>query len=209
MGLSIQTKDNPHFHFAPETVKAIAHIPANGRLLIGNAKGELHLWDAESAKSVSLIGRHSSAINSIAFHPKGRLVSGDVDGNLIAWDLQSGQVLGTASVSRAISSVRWSLSGDHLVVVAGGWTATDESTSLSVFSGRSLQHEQTIDLPFKIAIAQQDEQLGWLSIDWSGIVRSLNTNALIGNIEKANVSGIVLCQDLFELPNFTQERPNE
>ena len=206
-GISVQKSDRLIHRFDNDAVRAMACVQSSGRLILGNAAGELHLWDVDSAMPVSLIGRHKSAVTSLAFHPTGGLVSGDAEGNLYVWDIQSGQILETASISGPICSVRWSRSGEQIAVLLGDWSLTTKSMQLQLLNSPALQRVQTIALPHNIAIAQQHERLGWVAVDWSGIVSSLVTGETVGSILKSDVSGIALCQDLFV--HFDQEVSNE
>ena len=196
-GLELQLGD-AHHRFESNEMRAVAYIAASRRLVIGNAIGELHLWDPGSMQSVSLIGSHRAPITSIAFHAEGGLVSGDRHGNLIRWDLQSGQILDHVLVGAPVYSARWSTTGRELLVVANDWPTVDRSSQLISFDGSSLRMNSTRDLPATVASVSHDPALGWLSIDWTGRVQSLVTGEFICSIPKARVSGVVLCQDALE-----------
>lgn len=198
VGLRLQRPNGVAHAFDEESVCALAYVPSSGRLILGNSDGELHLWDTDSSQSVSLIGKHRQAISSVAYHPQGGLVSSCRAGVLSKWDLQSGELLQNISLDERISSVRWAAGGDLLAVVIGNWTDNSGEAQLRVFSGRTFELLQKIAIPGTIAVVQQHEQFGWLAVDWSGQVFSLSSADLMFAIPKADVSGLVLCQELFD-----------
>jgi hypothetical protein len=205
VGLRLQSGNGVAHVFDTESVCALAYIASSGRLVIGNEKGELHLWDADSAQSVSLIGKHPSTISSVAYHPQGGLVSGDGDGILSKWDLQSGELLNSISLDARISSVRWARAGNLLAVVTGDWTDNADEASLRIYSGRNFQLLTTVAISSDIAVVQQHEQLGWLAVHWSGQVFSLVSAEQVLSIPKPDVTGLVLCQDFFDAAMRSQQ----
>jgi len=182
-------------------------VASSGRLIIGNANGELHLWDVGSSQAVSLIGRHPDCITSIAYHPKSGLVSGDAAGNILAWDIQSGRINGSASVSGPVCSVRWAARGDKLAIVVSDWSSANASAKLLMLDGSSLITMQTLHVPHDVAMAQQHVNEGWLAVDWSGTLWSLVTGNAIGSVPKECVSGVMLCQDILDRVELSAVRP--
>jgi bla regulator protein blaR1 len=203
VGFTVEGPDGVTQTFDPESVRALAFVPSTGRLIIGNAEGEIHLWDVKSAQAVSLIGKHQSPISSLAFHSKSGLVSGDQDGNLITWDIQSGQMLGSASVPGPVASVRWSIAGDEIAVIASDWASPSDKTTLHMFRGRSLSAAHSLAIPLTIALVQQHPRFGWLALQWSGTALHMETGRVIDTVPKEMVSGMVLCQDLFSIADHT------
>lgn len=207
VGISVVQNNQSQHIFDSQTVRAIAHVASSGRLIIGHANGEIHLWDVNASQAVSLIGKHPNCVTSIAFHPKSGLVSGDASGNILAWDIQSGQIKGSVSVGGPVSSVRWSKGGETLATVVNDWASSRSSAELYVLDGSSLKTMQTVHLPHNVAIAQQHAREGWLAIDWTGTLWSLINGRAVGVLPKEHVSGVVLCQDIFDRIEYLPARP--
>ena len=98
-GVTVEAPGREALLFSSDELTAIVEIPATGRVVIGDRKGQLRLWDLNAGMPVSLIGQHQSAVTSLAYHPSAGLISADESGSVIRWDLQSGQVLSTWSES--------------------------------------------------------------------------------------------------------------
>ena len=207
VGISLLQSNLSQHVFDSQSVRAVAHVASSGRLIIGNANGELHLWDVGSSQAVSLIGRHPDCITSIAYHPKSGLVSGDAAGNILAWDIQSGRINGSASVSGPVCSVRWAARGDKLAIVVSDWSSANASAKLLMLDGSSLITMQTLHVPHDVAMAQQHVNEGWLAVDWSGTLWSLVTGNAIGSVPKECVSGVMLCQDILDRVELSAVRP--
>ena len=207
IGISLVHNNQSQHVFDSQAVRAIAYVASTGRLIIGNASGELHLWDVESSQAVSLIGRHPDCVTSVAYHPKGGLVSGDAAGNILAWDIQSGRIKGATSINGQIGSVRWSAQGDKLAIVVSDWASENATSRLLMLEGNSLATVQTLQMPYGVAIAQQHRTEGWLAVDWSGTLWSLITGSAIGNVPKECVSGVLLCQDVLDRMELLKLRP--
>ncbi|MDX1928860.1 MAG: M56 family metallopeptidase [Pirellulaceae bacterium] len=198
VGISLIDNSQSQHMLDSQSVRAIAYVASTGRLIIGNSKGELHLWDVVSSQAVSLIGRHPESITSLAYHPKSGLVSGDAAGNIMAWDIQSGRIKGATSVGGPVGSVRWATRGDKLAVVVSDWASANAFAELLMLDGNSLTNVQTLQLPHHVAIAQQHSHEGWLAVDWSGTLWSLVSGNAVGSVPKEYVSAVLLCQDILD-----------
>lgn len=198
VGISLIDNGQSQHMLDSQSVRAIAYVPSTGRLIVGNSKGELHLWDVASSQAVSLIGRHPESITSLAYHPKSGLISGDAAGNIMAWDIQSGRIKGATSVGGPVGSVRWATRGDKLAIVVSDWASENTSAQLLMLDGNSFANLQTLQLPHNVAVAQQHSHEGWLAVDWSGALWSLVTGNTVGRVPKEYVSAVLLCQDILD-----------
>ncbi len=170
----------------------------SGRLVVARKNGELHLWDAASARSVSLIGKHSTAVTSTSWSPLGGLISSDQSGTLVRWDMQSGQMLASKTCEQPVSVVRWSHDGKEIGVLTGNWSQDQQPRWLSLLNGESLKEQKRIAVPHNAAVIHHDNELGWLLINWSGELLRLDSGQIIGIMPKHEVSGAVLCAELLD-----------
>ncbi len=204
-------QDIPH-DFGRHTVTAMASYVTPNRLLIADEVGEIHLWDMADSQSVSLIGRHPARVSSIGFHPIGGLVSGDSRGNLFHWDVQSGQIKHSLNLGSETCSVRWSLDGEFIAVVLGRWNGFSPTSQVYFLDSHRFEVQSVERLNRQIAVCQEHPKLGWIAVDWAGELISL-TKGTVGIMPKREVSGIVVCQDLFEnvgqKPEFQGESADE
>lgn len=207
IGISLSKNNQSQHVFNSQTVRAIAHVATSGRLILGDANGDLHLWDVDASQAVSLIGRHPASVTSVAYHPISGLVSSDATGNVFAWDIQSGRIKGAVSVDGNVCSLRWTTTGNKLAIVVSNWADATASAKVLIVNSSTLATEQLLHIPRDVAIAQQHKSKGWVAVDWSGTLWSLVTGNAVGNIPKECVSGIVLCQDVFDHVEVLATRP--
>jgi WD40 repeat protein len=215
-GMRIQSPGTPEIAFSHEDLSAIVNLPANRRVVIGDAAGRLRLWDLNDGVPVSLIGQHAAKVTSIAHHESIGLVAGDDGGSVMRWDLQSGQVLATWSSKMihgvqneaglldgisasgtaeppAVQSVRFSKDGSIMAILTGRWSKFDREQKVFFVESRSLKTLGSIDLELGTAVVLASPEYGWVSIDWSGVMKSIETRATLTTLNKPRVSAIVLC----------------
>lgn len=196
LGIGVSQPGGGSFTFDTRDVRGLAFVAGSGRLVVGRSNGELHLWDPSTARSVSLIGKHASAITSSCWSAIGGLVSCDQSGAIVRWDLQSGQIMASISCDQPTASVRWSSDGRQLGVLTGHWTQANEPRHLILYDGESLDQQSSRMLPHDMAAIHHDAQRGWLAIAWSGLVYEVASGEVIAAIPKNEVSGVVLCAEL-------------
>lgn len=199
-GIDVTGPGGSHTTFDTPDVRGLAYIPGTARLVVARHNGELHLWDAASGRSVSLIGKHSSAITSTSWSASGGLISSDGGGTLVRWDMLSGQMLASCNLDQPLSAVRWSHDGREIAVLPGKWSQSVARRQLVILNGRSLERLRSIPINHETAVVHSHAQLGWLAVTWSGFISQVSTGKHIGVIPKNAVSGAVLCAEL--MPNF-------
>lgn len=202
-GISIEIFGREAIRFSADEMSALVEIPSTKRVVIGDRAGQLRLWDLSAGMPVSLIGRHSGAVTSVTYHESGGLVSSDDGGSVMRWDLQSGQVRGTWSAaafagidvgsrSLSIQSVRFSVDGESLAILTGHWHDIHAPQRLHIVDARDFTLQSSHEMAAGTALIQQSPEFGWIAIDWSGVVRSVETQAIITTIEKHEVSALAL-----------------
>jgi len=90
-------KENSAQPFVGSMVNTMAFAPSDDNTLaVGNAYGEIHLWDLKEKKIRTSIGRHREAVCSLAWSPDGKwLFSGSSDHTAKRWDAGSGVLVRT------------------------------------------------------------------------------------------------------------------
>lgn len=205
-GITIRSLDRIPLRFSSDELSAVVEIPSTKRVVIGDAAGRLRLWDLAAGMPVSLIGIHPTGVSSVAYHAGSGLVSGDHSGSVVRWDLQSGHALATwADSERPVQSIRHANDGQTLAILTGPWNQTTRTQDLHLVDGRTLQTTQEIFVPPHTAVVLQSPESDWVSVDWSGRVRSLLTGETVAVISKHRVSALVLCQ---QAPLILRERDN-
>ncbi|MDV6028871.1 MAG: hypothetical protein F9B45_01910 [Phycisphaera sp. RhM] len=190
--------------FDRQSLTAIAEIPASGRVIIGDAQGNVRLWDLAAGMPVSLLGRHPADVTSLAVTPDGGVFSADSSGTVIRWELQSGRTLarwthtsaghGTPSGSAAIQSIRSSVDGRWLAVLSGDWRQASDPKTLHRLDSQTLTVHSHYQLPPDTAVVVPDQSGQWSVISWNGTIGSLDASAPIRRVKKDCVSALVLSQ---------------
>ena len=179
------------------------------RLVLANRMGELRIWDTQSQQSVSLLGSHQSAIQSIAYHPEHGLLAADYRGNLFRWDIQSGAIQDSwSSDGEPIQSVRFNGTGSMFAVVLGDWKQQNEQgASVVIFDSNTMSPRIRFHIESPVAILVADAN-HWYSVDWNGGVGQIDriswTSSSIGSITKSDLIQVLFTQDFpmpFPTPN--------
>ncbi|QEG43605.1 M56 family metallopeptidase [Roseimaritima ulvae] len=195
-GIRIDGEQHPTLSFAMKDLQALVEIPSTKRLVIGNHEGNIQLWDLAAAAPVSLIGKHPACVTSLAYHESGGLVSADQAGAVIRWDLQSGQILARwAESDRPVQSVRYARDGQTMMILCGRWNDAASNQQTYLVHSRTLQTLDSWTLHDKVAVVLDSHADGWVSVDWSGTVRRLETSLPADTWPKELVSSLVLSQD--------------
>ncbi|MFK8112417.1 MAG: M56 family metallopeptidase [Rubripirellula sp.] len=201
-GISIEVEGRDSLQFSINELSVIAEVPATNRVIIGDRKGQVRLWDLNAGMPVSLIGRHAAQVTSLAYHTMGGLVSADEGGSVIRWDLQSGQVLATWSTKNentlfssafkpaSIQSVRFSSDGSMVAILTGGWSDLN-SHRVYFLQGQTLEPISSLAVDSNTAVVVQSPEHGWVAVDWLGNVRSIGAESSVGKLEKHEVSALV------------------
>ena len=201
-GIQIRVPGREVIQFSREEITSIVEVPATKRVVIGNQKGQVRLWDLIAGAAVSLIGQHTAEVTSMTFHDASGLVSADTTGSLMRWDLQSGDVLatwspnqtGNASNNPPVQSVRHSIDGRLVAVLTGDWSGRPTNRTLHFLNSDSLESIADVSIKRDVAVVVEHEGVGWVAIDWVGNVWSLETDSILFKIDKAQVSALVFSE---------------
>ena len=208
VSIDVVNADKSSHRLAESAPTAMATLYHSDRLIVGNNKGDIRIWDVESQQSVSLIGHHEGPVTTICYHPKFGLLSGDSTGTLLQWEIQSGAIQNSISLDRGpIQSIRCSQSGDAIVIVFGEWKNSDSSVMVFMES-TSWAVTSTIDAPAAVATVCDCGGV-WNAIDWLGNVYRFPFQQRIGLIPKSDVSAIAFTQDAVipDLQSVPVEKP--
>ena len=206
-GISIQTPSHETIRFSHDEMSAIVQIPSTKRVVIGDKKGNVRLWDLSAATPVSLIGRHGASVSSMTYHESFGLITAGERGTVMKWDMQSGEVTASWAVPVAqqphrIQSIRCSADGSTLAILTGSWSERYLPQKVHFLESGSLEYISSFVLSQQthgsVAVVEASDQHGWLLVDWTGAVRTLES-ALVNRISKHTVSAMVLAQQVESL----------
>jgi len=186
--------DESIHHLAESAPTAMATLRHAARLIVGNNKGDIRIWDVESQQSVSWIGHHEGPVTTLCYHPKFGLLSGDGSGLMLQWEIQSGAVQNSLSLHRGpIQSIRCNKAGDQIAIVFGEWK-NNESSRLVFLDSSKWIVTNTLDAP--AAVATLFERDGsWHAVDWLGYVYPFPFQQKMWRIPKVEVSALSFSQD--------------
>lgn len=100
-------------------VFCVAFNPQGSLLASGSCDENVKLWDLRTGGSLKTLAAHAEPVTGVDFNQEGTcLVSGSYDGLVRVWDVGMGQCLKTmfAEGSPAVSCVKWSPNGKHVLV---------------------------------------------------------------------------------------------
>jgi bla regulator protein blaR1 len=198
--LEIALSNGPFVPLSVSSPTAIAFFESSSidvgkRLIVGNAFGDIRMWDLTSHESVSSIGQHGAAITTLCYHPKLGLFAGDTGGQMLQWDIQSGAIQNSwASKSGAIRSVRCNPAGTQVAVVCGEWNNELATSKVVLFNPRRWRVTMTLEQD-KIAAAAFYRDDAWYVADWDGSVQLANGFEVVGTIPKDSLASILFSQD--------------
>ena len=82
---------NGHAPDWPYQVYALAFSPDGGRIVTGDASGELRLLDSRTGHEITRLSGPGNRVLSVAFRPDGRRIVAAAGNALVAWDAVSGK----------------------------------------------------------------------------------------------------------------------
>ncbi|QEF96554.1 Regulatory protein BlaR1 [Stieleria maiorica] len=217
-GFAIDRSADDPLVFDQRNLTAIAEIPASGRVIIGDAAGNVRLWDLKAGMPVSLLGRHTADVTSLAVTPDGGVYSADSAGAVIRWELQSGRTLarwnGKSQLpdSRpdavAVQSIRSSIDGQWIAVLCGDWRQTSTPKTLHLLDSQTLTEQASMELAPQTAVVLADPRGDWFAVSWSGSVRPLDDSQPIRQVKKDHVSALILSQHAVLDVNESGDQPS-
>ena len=145
-GIRIETPSGRTIAFEREEITSLVDITTINRVVIGSADGAVKLWDVADGLPVSLIGRHTAGVTSLAWHFDRGLVSSDETGAIMKWDLRSGEVLATASADHGVQSVRYSSNGSEIAVLNGLWNES-VTPAVDILDADTLERKNSFNVP--------------------------------------------------------------
>lgn len=207
-GITIVPLQGDSLRFSADELRAIVEIPRSRRVVIGTRDGSVRVWDLDAGTPISLLGRHAQEVTSLAYHIEGGLISSDAGGSVMRWDMQSGQVLATSTFSApGVQSIRFSADGRSIAVLTGRWDAAPEMQRVYILKNSTLQATRELRLNHRAALVVAVAGDRWVSVDWTGTVRDLESEAEIGRIPKPRVSAMLLSQ-IVALPEILNDSDN-
>jgi len=195
-GVSIDVihADESMHHLAESAPTAMATLRHAARLIVGNNKGDIRIWDVESQQSVSWIGHHEGPVTTLCYHPKFGLLSGDGSGLMLQWEIQSGAVQNSLSLHRGpIQSIRCNKAGDQIAIVFGEWKNSESSRLVFLDSSKWIV-TNTLDAPAAVATLFERDS-SWHAVDWLGYVYPFPFQQKMWRIPKVDVSALSFSQD--------------
>jgi WD40 repeat protein len=105
----------------PGSVNALAFSPDGGRLVVGDASGQMRLWNVGTGREVARWQAHEPPIMGLALSPDDRLIatSSYADRDIRLWDASSGGPRGTLRVPAGVAAVAFSPDGTLLAIARG------------------------------------------------------------------------------------------
>lgn len=91
-----------------QPIRSLAWSADGQWIAAGGDNAEIWIYDAETKKQISMLGKGQGTINSLAFDPQtGWLAAGVDDGNIYVWDLTTNKPITLSGHSAAIRRVLW------------------------------------------------------------------------------------------------------
>jgi hypothetical protein len=154
-------------------ILCVAFTPDSRSFVTGHADGLVRIWDSETGGLASTLRGCTDAVWSIAVSASidddCQLAAGGKDGSVLVWNLASGEETARLPpTDLSVSCVRWSPSGDKLVMSFGDFSDREES-ALLIWSPREnlILSQANLDRPAAaLAWLAGDDRL--LVADWKG-----------------------------------------
>jgi WD40 repeat protein len=116
---SIDRSPNLEFDRSDSWISAIKFAPDGEKIYSGNGRGEIGVWDVVTGQKIDGWQCHTSAILTLAFHPKDAnlLVSGGYDRTIVFWNLKGRKLLHQLPEHEgAIAAMSFDRTGNILLV---------------------------------------------------------------------------------------------
>ncbi len=158
------------------SVQAVAYSPISSSI-IASASGNntIKLWNLEDS-TVTILGKHSKTVNSIAFSPDGQhLVSGSDDYTLKVWDIQENRHIVTLrhitnSAQSQIKKVAFSPDGQQIISAGYHLKIWDIHTLREILT---IRHDAWI---YTLAFSTDGEMLAYGDTSGKIVVRKIKTH---------------------------------
>ena len=124
----------------------MVYNPDGTRLAVGDAGGEVQIWDTTRFRPIGEPMRHHGAIRHIAFSPDGsRLATASYDKTARLWDALTGAPIGAVLAHRAyVWCVRFSHDGERVVTASFDGTAQIWNGRTGAAMGEPLHHGELV-----------------------------------------------------------------
>jgi WD40 repeat protein len=128
------------------------------RLKTASADGTARIWDAASAKEITVLGGHDSHVNSAAFSPDGsRIVTASDDNTARIWDAASANEI--AVLRNPMYSAAFSPDGSRIVTASSDWTASIWDVHLQTMAVKDLLVEACARLAGRTKLTREEMRL--------------------------------------------------
>ncbi|QLE45293.1 NACHT domain-containing protein (plasmid) [Nostoc sp. C052] len=129
------------------TVWSIAFSPDGKKLVIGDGKGTVQVWETSSGKLLLFLQGHEFSVMSVAFSPDGQfIISGSLDQTLRLWDL-NGNLIGQPFIGHddLVISVTFSSDGQFIASSSQDKTIRLWNLNGSLISQPFIGHEDAVN----------------------------------------------------------------
>ncbi len=98
----------------------VSYAPDGKNFVVGDAQGNIRIWDAKSLRPLEIIGKHNARIKQLTYTPDGKeIISAGDDRKIVVWDVSGRKQLRTiGAYTSPVYSI--ALSQDGKKLVAGG-----------------------------------------------------------------------------------------
>ncbi len=182
------------------SISAVEFVPGEARFLSAGFDRQIRLWDAESGRMVRTYAERADAVASIsAAEGLGTFAVGTRGGELAVFRIDGAEPLQAKQFDGPVNCVRYSLTGDRLVVGLGDWREDGAGNgAVAVVDANSFQESSRIGMDRAIgSVGWTDQPDVVAAADWTGGV--VYHNLLTGE----RLAGIKIGKDQVSSASFS------